>query len=101
MIDICVLIEFVGLIQVRDLVGACQLAVADGVVGIGVGVGTHSCTDKFGANIVGKGVRGQGRIGGVKALGAAGEFVVGVGECGDDVGAEGVGDKGWAAVHGA
>jgi len=96
-----VLVEGVGGVEVGEAVFDGLLAVADGVVGVGVGVGTHSRIDKFGANIVGKGVRGQGRIGGVETLGATGEFVVGIGEGGDDVGAEGVGDEGGAAVHGA
>ena len=94
------MVQLVGLVQVRDLVGACQLAVADGVVGVGVGVGAHSRIDKFGANIVGKGIRGQGRIGGVETLGAAGEGIIGVGEGGDDVGAEGVGDEVFVVAEG-
>ena len=95
-----VLVEGVGGVVVGEAVFDGLLAVADGVVGVGVGVGTHSRIDKFGANIVGKGIRGQGRIGGVETLGAATDRIIFVGEGGDDVGAESVGDEGFVVAEG-
>ena len=92
-----VLVEFVGCVEIGDAVFGGGGAVADGVVGVGIGVGAHFGGNEFGADIISEEV-GNSAV--VDALGAAAEGVVGVGEGGDDVGEPGVGDEGLDVAEG-
>lgn len=62
LIDVGVLVQFVGLVQVRDLVDAGQLAVPDGVVEVGIDVGAHDRICQFGPHVVPEQVGRQTRI---------------------------------------
>ena len=92
-----ILVQFVGDIDVGRAVFGGFRAIADGVIGVGVGVGAHFGGDEFGAGVVAEEVGGCAVV---DALGAAAYGVVGVGEGGDDVGTPSVGDEGFEVAEG-